>query len=87
MAYRSATCARQKLRASLVSPIRTLEKHRIYGTGPRFPRGASFYSVEDLQTWVEFGTKMSTSDPGVATVLPAKRQSPLVPPPTRRSYR
>ena len=60
--------------------IRTLEKHRIYGTGPRYSKlgGRVVYSFEDLQTWVESGAKMSTSDPGVATVLPAKRQSPLV---------
>ena len=31
--------------------------------------------VEDLQAWVESGAKASTSDPGTATVLPAKRQA------------
>jgi len=69
--------------------IRTLEKHRIYGTGPRYSKlgGRVVYRVEDLQAWVDSGIKASTSDPGVATVLPAKRQSPLVPPPTRPSHR
>jgi hypothetical protein len=69
--------------------IGTLEKHRIYGTGPRYSKlgGRVVYSVEDLQTWVESGTKSSTSDPGVATVRPAKRQSPLAPPPIRPSDR
>jgi hypothetical protein len=33
------------------------------------------YRVEDLQAWVESGAKASTSDPGTATVLPAKRQA------------
>ena len=57
--------------------IRTLEKHRIYGTGPRYSKlgGRVVYRVEDLQTWVESGAKASTSDPGTATVLPAKRQA------------
>jgi predicted DNA-binding transcriptional regulator AlpA len=55
--------------------IRTLEKHRIYGTGPRYSKlgGRVVYRVEDLQAWVERGAKASTSDPGVGTVLPAKR--------------
>jgi predicted DNA-binding transcriptional regulator AlpA len=59
---------------------RTLEKHRIYGTGPRYAKlgGRVVYKLEDLQAWVERGTKASTSDPGVGTVLPAKRHpSPL----------
>lgn len=61
--------------------IRTLEKHRIYGTGPRYSKlgGRVVYRVEDLQTWVESGAKASTSDPGRATVLPAKRQAPGIP--------
>jgi predicted DNA-binding transcriptional regulator AlpA len=56
--------------------IRTLEKHRIYGTGPRYSKlgGRVVYRVEDLQAWVESGAKASTSDPGTATVLPAKPQ-------------
>ena len=61
--------------------IRTMEKHRIYGTGPRYSKlgGRVVYRVEDLQVWVDSAAKASTSDPGVATVLPAKRQSPYVP--------
>ena len=56
---------------------RTLEKHRIYGTGPRYSKlgGRVVYSVEDLQAWVERGAKASTSDPGVGRVLPAKRHA------------
>jgi predicted DNA-binding transcriptional regulator AlpA len=57
--------------------IRTLEKHRIYGTGPRYAKlgGRVVYRLEDLQTWVESGFKASTSDPGKSAVLPAKRHS------------
>jgi predicted DNA-binding transcriptional regulator AlpA len=62
--------------------IRTLEKHRIYGTGPRYFKlgGRVVYRLEELHAWVESGAKASTSDPGKATVLPAKRQNPAVPP-------
>ncbi|GGF50603.1 transcriptional regulator [Aliidongia dinghuensis] len=57
--------------------IRTLEKHRIYGTGPRYSKlgGRVVYRVEDLQAWVDSAVKASTSDPGSATVLPAKRHT------------
>ena len=45
---------------------RTLEKHRTYGTGPRYSKlgGRVVYRLEDLQAWVERGAKASTSDPG-----------------------
>lgn len=58
--------------------IRTLEKHRIYGTGPRYSKigGRVVYSLEDLQSWVQSGAKASTSDPGTLTVLPARRHTP-----------
>jgi predicted DNA-binding transcriptional regulator AlpA len=38
---------------------RTLEKHRIYGTGPRYSKlgGRVVYRVEDLQAWVAQGAK------------------------------
>jgi hypothetical protein len=51
---------------------RTLEKYRIYGTGPKYSKigGRIVYAVSDLREWVELGAKRSTSDP--ATVLPAK---------------
>ena len=54
---------------------RTLEKHRTYGTGPAYRKlgGRVVYSVDDLQAWAERGVKQSTSDPGVGSVLPAKR--------------
>ncbi len=60
---------------------RTLEKHRIYGTGPRYSKlgGRVVYRLDDLQAWVELGARASTSDPGVGQVLPAKRQPPVTP--------
>ena len=55
--------------------IRTLEKHRTYGTGPTYRKigGRVVYAIEDLKAWADRGTKTSTSDPGAGTVLPAKR--------------
>ena len=43
---------------------RTLEKHRTYGTGPRYSKigGRVVYAIEDLQAWVSRGEKNSTSD-------------------------
>lgn len=56
---------------------RTLEKHRIYGTGPAYRKlgGRVVYCVEDLEAWADRGTVTSTSDPR-GSVLPAKRQTP-----------
>ena len=52
---------------------RTLEKHRTYGTGPRYSKigGRVVYGVDDLQTWVDRGAKSSTSDDTGEVVLPA----------------
>jgi hypothetical protein len=52
-----------------VSP-RTLEKHRIYGTGPNYSKvsGRVFYAIGDLTEWAKRGAKHSTSDPGKTTV-------------------
>ena len=57
---------------------RTLEKHRTYGTGPKYRRlgGRIVYAIEDLRAWADLGVKRSTSDPGIATVHPAKRMIP-----------
>jgi predicted DNA-binding transcriptional regulator AlpA len=54
---------------------RTLEKHRTYGTGPTYRNigGRVVYALDDLKAWADLGAKTSTSDPGVATVFPAKR--------------
>jgi hypothetical protein len=54
---------------------RTLEKHRTYGTGPKYRKvgGRVIYALEDLKAWADLGAKQSTSDPGKGTVFPAKR--------------
>jgi predicted DNA-binding transcriptional regulator AlpA len=54
---------------------RTLEKHRTYGTGPRYSKlgGRVVYSLANR------GLKTSTSDPGNGTVLPAKRHAAVAP--------
>ena len=58
---------------------RTLEKHRIYGTGPVYRKigGRVVYAVADLKAWADIGTRTSTSDPGIGTVRPAKRHTPI----------
>jgi predicted DNA-binding transcriptional regulator AlpA len=60
---------------------RTLEKHRTYGTGPKYSKigGRVVYALEDLQAWVSRGEKSSTSDITGDTVLPAKRHAALAP--------
>ena len=53
------------------------KKHRTYGTGPAYRKlgGRVVYALEDLKAWAERGAKTSTSDPGTATVSPAKRHA------------
>src|ERR1700694_3039259 len=65
----SGSCALLDLSA------RTLEKHRSYGTGPKYRKigGRVIYALADLKAWADLGIKKSTSDPGAGTVLPAKR--------------
>jgi predicted DNA-binding transcriptional regulator AlpA len=60
---------------------RTLEKHRTYGTGPRYSKigGRVVYALADLQAWVGRGAKASTSDDTGDAVLPAKRHAALSP--------
>ena len=59
---------------------RTLEKHRVYGTGPQFSKlgGRVVYKIEDLHSWASRGSRRSTSDEGQGIVLPAKRHDPDV---------
>jgi hypothetical protein len=60
--------------------IRTLEKHRSYGTGPRIRSSAAASSTGwTTCRWVELGAKRSTFDPGVGMVLPAKPHATLPP--------
>ena len=56
---------------------RTLEKHRTYGTGPKYSKvgGRVIYAIDDLKAWADLGAKRSTSDPGNGTVFPAKRMA------------
>jgi predicted DNA-binding transcriptional regulator AlpA len=60
---------------------RTLEKHRTYGTGPRYSKlgGRVVYRLDDLQAWVDRGSKSSTSDETGEEVLPAKRHAAVSP--------
>ena len=53
---------------------RTLEKHRVFGTGPVFRKigGRVVYAVEDLQAWADKGRQTSTSD--VRQTKPAMRR-------------
>ena len=54
--------------------VRTLEKHRTYGTGPVYHKlgGRVVYALDDLNSWKDQGMRHSTSDPGVGVVHPAK---------------
>jgi predicted DNA-binding transcriptional regulator AlpA len=54
---------------------RTLEKHRVFGTGPTYRKigGRVVYALDDLRAWADQGLRRSTSDPGRGTVHPAKR--------------
>jgi hypothetical protein len=64
---------------------RTLEKHRTYGTGPKFRKigGRVVYALEDLKAWADRGVRTSTSDPGVGTVYPAAPRERLARTPGR----
>ena len=44
---------------------RTLEKHRVYGTGPKYRKigGRVVYAIDDLQAWADQGTQTSTHEP------------------------
>lgn len=61
---------------------RTLEKHRVYGTGPLYRKlgGRVVYAIADLQAWADIGVRRSTSDPGTGLVQPAHgRYGPMRP--------
>lgn len=44
---------------------RTLEKHRLHGTGPLYRKlgGRVVYEIHDLQQWADQRARRSTSDP------------------------
>lgn len=54
--------------------IRTLEKHRTYGTGPTYRKvgGRVLYALRDLEAWSSIGTRKSTSDKNTGTVFAAR---------------
>jgi predicted DNA-binding transcriptional regulator AlpA len=60
---------------------RTLEKHRTYGTGPKYRKigGRVVYAIDDLKVWADIGTRKSTSDRGVGTVSAAKPANAVAP--------
>ena len=56
--------------------LRTLEKHRTYGTGPTYRKigGRVLYTVEDLQAWADIGARKSTSDKDAGMLLSLPRR-------------
>lgn len=54
---------------------RTLEKHRSYGTGPRFSKlgGKVVYKIEDLRDWADRAARVSTLDPGFSEICSTTR--------------
>lgn len=58
--------------------VRTLEKHRTYGTGPTYRKigGRVVYAFEDLQAWSGIGARKSPGDRGAGTVFPARPLTP-----------
>jgi hypothetical protein len=60
---------------------RTLEKHRLYGTGPAYRKvgGRVIYAVDDLEAWAEQGRQYSTSD--------VRGTSPARPSPEQRTFK
>ncbi|UZD69361.1 helix-turn-helix transcriptional regulator [Brucella sp. JSBI001] len=58
--------------------LRTLEKHRTYGTGPTYRKigGRVLYAVDDLQAWSEIGARRSTREETAGRVFPARPLTP-----------
>ena len=74
---RHAICAPPKPRAFWAFPAARWKSTAPMEPGPRYSKlgGRVVYRLEDLQAWADRGVKASTSDPGVGTVLPARRQA------------
>jgi predicted DNA-binding transcriptional regulator AlpA len=49
--------------------VRSLERHRVAGTGPKFIKLGRLvrYRPKDISSWIEAGLRTSTSDPGPGT--------------------
>ncbi|PQZ47241.1 DNA-binding protein [Ochrobactrum sp. MYb15] len=58
--------------------LRTLEKHRTYGTGPVYRKigGRVLYAVRDLESWSSTGSRKSTRDKNASKVFPARPLTP-----------
>lgn len=58
---------------------KTLEKHRSYGTGPRFHKLGRriVYTIADLDAWAAIGRKTSNKDPGNGDITPLRRRPPV----------
>ena len=54
---------------------RTLEKHRTFGTGPRYRKigGRVVYAVTDLDAWAELAAQVSTTAADGGRVRAARR--------------
>lgn len=83
MASRNADLPPRLLRTKEASrflgiSIRTLEKHRTYGTGPIYRKigGRVLYALRDLEAWSAVGTRKSTSDKNAGTVFAARPLTP-----------
>jgi predicted DNA-binding transcriptional regulator AlpA len=60
---------------------RTMEKHRTYGTGPRYCKigGRVLYDIGDLHAWIALGSRSSTSDTDTTDIPPAKPHAARAP--------
>lgn len=59
---------------------RTMEKHRLHGTGPLYRKlgGRVVYEIGDLQQWANKGTRRSTTKPiAEAHMARAERTKPF----------
>lgn len=58
--------------------LRTLEKHRTYGTGPTYRKigGRVVYAIDDLQAWTDLGARRSPKDVDAGTIFPARPLTP-----------
>lgn len=57
--------------------VRTLERHRLAGTGPQYARLGRLirYRQSDLKDWVDSNLRNSTSEMSSATVKPPEAPS------------
>lgn len=55
---------------------RTLEKHRVFGTGPMYQKlgGRVVYKMADLTAWAKSGRRKSTTELRLKHISPTKRR-------------